>query len=146
MSAPASSSASPQHPSPHRHAVRPGRLWFGLLAAPLAWLGEELLSYAIASHICAATGPDAQVTRAGSPWLWLVLLVALGVSLAGGWVALDNWRDTRGEKSGSGHHLLELGEGRTRFMAMCSLLTSGGFLFGFIFMLATLALAPLCAR
>jgi hypothetical protein len=65
------------------------------------------------------------------------LLVAAGV-------AVYNWRKTRHEMSGSAHYLLEVGEGRTRFLAMFGVFTSGGFLIAFIFSAAMLFLIPLC--
>jgi hypothetical protein len=144
----ATSRSSPEHPSPGRHAVSQPMLWFGLLAAPLAWSLEELLSYGIASYVCRmkASGVEQTLTHGETPWFWVVLVSTLIIALAGSWVALANWRKTRGEKGGAGQHLLELGEGRSRFIAMASVLTSGGFLLAFVFMFLNLALAPLCGK
>ncbi len=145
---PNESFGSPEHPSPARQALSLPLLWFGLLAAPFAWIVEELVSYGIASRVCdmQAAGDEQTLRNADSPWFWIVLGIALAIALAGGWVALHNWRKTRAEKDGSGRHLLELGEGRSRFLAMCSVLISAGFLVAFVFMFAGLALAPLCGR
>jgi hypothetical protein len=150
MTAQTGSSAFPQHPSPARREVGPFRLLFGLLAAPLAWWAEELFSYGVASRLCRmkAAGSGQSLTVADSPWFWILLAGTAVIALAGFLVALGNWRRTRGEQrreqSDGGHHLLELGEGRSRFLSMCGMLTSGGFLIAFLFMLANLVLAPLC--
>ncbi len=148
MTAPEESFVSPEHPSPARHAISLPLLWFGVLAAPCAWIVEELVSYGVASHVCGLRSADGEpvVRTAGSPWFWIVLGVAFAIALAGGWVALRNWRVTRAEKGGGGDHLLEPGEGRSRFLAMCGVLLSGGFLIALVFMLAGLALAPLCGK
>lgn len=148
MTASSTSSASPEHPSQGRREIGPFRLAFGVLAAPLAWSADELFSYGAASHLCRmkASGGDQSLTVPGSPWFWGLLVVTLIIAVAGFVVALGNWRKTREEQTGSGHHLLELGEGRSRFVAMCGMLTSGGFLVAFVFMLANLILAPLCGK
>jgi hypothetical protein len=142
------SSTSPEHPSPARREVGPFRLLVGLLAAPLAWSTEELFSYGVASRLCRmkAAGSGQNLTVADSPWFWVLLVGTAVIALAGFMVALGNWRRTRGERRESGHHLLELGEGRSRFLSMCGALTSGGFLIAFLFMLANLVLAPLCGK
>lgn len=147
-------SAQPETPSPRghaapsRHEVSKRSLWFGILAAPTAWLGVQMLDYGAASYLCGARSAEAsaQLVRAIEPWfLWLTGAAFL-IALAGCWVSRSNWLRTRKEQSGSGHHLLELGEGRTRFMAMCGLLTSVSFSVAFLFTAAYMVVAPLCAR
>jgi hypothetical protein len=124
-----------------RREVGPFRLLFGLLAAPLAWSADELFSYGIASRLCRmrAAGSGQSLTVADSPWFWLLLAVTAVIALAGFAVALGNWRKTHGEQR-------ESGDGRNRFLSMCGMLTSGGFLIAFLFMLANLVLAPLCGE
>jgi uncharacterized membrane protein YeiB len=148
MTASSTSSVSPDHPSQRRREVGPFRLAFGLLAAPLAWSADELFSYGAASLLCRmkASGSGQTLAVADSPWFLALIVVTLVIAVAGFVVALDNWRKTRGEQAGSGHHLPQLGEGRSRFAATCGLLTSGGFLVAFLFMLANLILAPLCGK
>jgi hypothetical protein len=75
--------------------------------------------------------------------LWSILLAisVAGIVLAivGGLVAWRSWRRTREERPGSAHHLLDRGDGRTRFMAMCGILTSVLFLVALVFGTAALS-------
>jgi hypothetical protein len=112
----------------------------------MAWLGVQILDYGAASRFCGARSaePSAQLVRAIEPWfLWLTGAAFL-IALAGCWVARRNWLRTRNEQSGS--DLQELNEARTRFMAMCGLLTSVSFSVAFLFTGAYMVVAPLCAR
>jgi len=82
--------------------------------------------------------------------LWWILLaisiVGIVFAIAGGVVAWQSWRRTFNEHPGSAHHLLDRGEGRTRFMAMCGMLTSAVFLLALIFGTAAFFLVPLCGN
>lgn len=122
-------------------------MWFGLLAAPLAWLVDELIAYYIASRLCSSAPAEnpAAYSLATSAQFVALTLTTFGIAVAGLLVAVANWRKTRHEQPGSGHHLLELGEGRTRFLAMCALLGSGGFCIAFAFTLVYMVVAPVCA-
>jgi hypothetical protein len=148
MNANSTTNVSPEHPSPGRRQINGWWLLFGLVAAPFAWSLAELFSYGIVSYTCRmkTSGQDQTLSYGGSWWLWVVFIVCLAIAIAGSAVAIGNWRKTRREKGGSGHHLLELGEGRSRFIAMCSMLTSIGFLIGFVFLLNTMITAPLCVK
>ena len=140
------SSAAPSHPGPSRRRVSTFALWFGLLAAPLAWAADELLLYFIASRLCGLKTYDTAepLIRGTSLWFIVVSVVALLIALAGAWVAYDSWQKSAREKQGSEHRLLEVGEGRTRFLAMCGLLSSVSFSIGFLFIFSQLWVAPLC--
>ena len=103
------------HPAPQRERVGAFAIWFAIVAAPLAWNLQLLFNAAIA--ICVLAGI----------------------------VATRNWRLTREEKPGSAHHLIEAGDGRTRFMAMVGLLCSG--LFGLAVLLSAgmISVVPVCS-
>lgn len=148
MNANHTSQVSPAHPAPARRDVKLSMLLFGLVGAPFSWFLAEMIEYGIASYTCRmkTSGEEQTLMHAGSVWMWIVLAITLAIAIAGCAVAIGNWRKTRGEKRGSGHHLLELGEGRSRFLAMCGLLTSIGFLVGFVFLFSELAVAPLCGK
>jgi hypothetical protein len=134
------------HPSPQRGKVSLGALWFGIWGAPLAWISLELLSYILTTAICNTDSHIALRAHADkvSHYLVPISLIACLIALLAAVTAVHNWRKTRHEKSGSAHQLLEVGEGRTRFLAMFGLLTSSGFIIALFFSSAMLFLIPLC--
>jgi hypothetical protein len=123
--------ASPgRHPSPHRHRLSLWAAWFGILGAPVAWSLQQLINPPMFAHGCFPK--DAPLTesiwRNSGSVAFTVELAALLVCVLSGVVAWRNWQRTRGEKEGSGHHLIEAGDGRSRFMAMVGMICSGLFL------------------
>lgn len=148
MSPAANSPASPAHPAPHRDKVSGGALAFGLLAAPAAWGVNELAQYYLASRLClmkSSVGAPA-LSRADHPGFIAIALATFLITLWGVWMAAGCWQRSRNEHLGEGHHLIERGEGRTRFLAMTGLITSAGFAIAFLFMFAQLFMAPLCGK
>lgn len=101
-------------------------LWFGLLAAPLAWSLQELLGYGLSARACTATqgfGVAELVVTAGA-------LLLAGAALV---VSRSAWR--RVGASGD----------TDRFMALGGVIVSGIFLFGVVMNLAAYFLVPSCA-
>ena len=123
------------HPSPQRMRLSPWALWFAILAAPLAWSIALLVNVPIAVHGCFPQDTALSVPIWSNMGLvvGVVVLIAVAISVAGGIVAWRNWHVTRSESEGSAHHLLEAGDGRTRFMAMTGMLCSGLFLLTLLF-------------
>ena len=115
------------HPAPHRDRVALSALLFGLAAAPLAWQVQILVGSSAA-------------TSARKSTLLALFAICLAAALAGGLVALRSWRLTFQEVPGSAHQLLDRGEGRTRFMAMCGMLVSLLFFYALLFGLTALCL------
>src|SRR5665213_997798 len=134
------------HPAPQRKHVGLAALLFGIAAAPAAWNAQLLLSVALSGHACYPR--DALLSVPLWSGLWSILLaislVGIMVAVAGVLVAWRSWRHTFDEREGSAHQLLDLGEGRTRFMAMCGILSSALFLVALVFATAALYLVPLC--
>ncbi len=134
------------HPAPHRGKVSGWLLAFGLIGAPAAWLIQNVLNYWAASYACfphdiPQPGPGA----AGlSRLLVIATVIAIAIGVAGLFASLHGWRATREEKSGSGHHALEVGEGRTRFLALSGVMTSVMFLLAVAFSAVTLFVSPSC--
>lgn len=127
----ARSSAEQQpHPSPHRARVSPLATWFGILGAPVAWSLQEIVNVGLASYACYPHDiPLAQPLWSHlTATTYIVEAIALLIGVAAGATAWRNWRRTRTEKDGNAARLLGSGDGRTRFMAMVGMLTSGLFL------------------
>jgi hypothetical protein len=61
-----------------------------------------------------------------------------------GLISWRNWQRAGAEKAGSAHHLLEGGDGRTRFMSMVGMISSGLFLLAVIFALTAFYLVAGC--
>ena len=123
------------HPSPLRGRVGRWAIWFAILAAPLAWSINLLVNVPIAAHGCFP-----QDTPLSLP-LWsnmhgvvgIIMLIAIAISVAAGAIAWRNWHIVRSEHEGRSQHLLESGDGRTRFMAMTGMLCSALFLLALLF-------------
>ncbi|HJW57259.1 hypothetical protein [Noviherbaspirillum autotrophicum] len=124
--------------------VRPLRLWFGLLAAPVAWMLDDMLSYYIASLECRIRPSGDAPLYAGTLWFWVVLIASLAVASAGTWVAVGNWRRTRSSQPSATHAQPWRHDGHRRFVATASVLSSIGFLTAFVFMVFNVAFAPIC--
>ena len=114
-------------------------LWFGLLAAPVAFLIDLMASFAMVEWACEN---DQRIIP------WLVTAAAIALAAAGAWRAWASWRaigpdpEPRGEgveqsaPHSTGHTLAnELrtdapgAEGRSRFMALSGIVGSLFFLF-----------------
>jgi hypothetical protein len=121
-------------------------MWFGILGAPTAWSVQQLVNAPLFAHGCYPK--DVPITapiwgNAGVVAL-AVELVAIIVCVLAGLVAWRSWGRTRGEKEGSGHHLMESGDGRSRFMAMVGLICSGLFLLATVFATGILYMVQPC--
>jgi hypothetical protein len=134
------------HPAPHRSRVGLAALLFGIGAAPLAWNFQVLFSSALSGFVCYphATPLAAPLWGGSGPMMLAVSLTGIAIAIAAGLVSWRSWRHTSGERPGSFHHLLDLGEGRTRFMATVGMLTSALFLIALAFGLSALCLVPPC--
>jgi hypothetical protein len=139
-----------RHPAQHRDRVGLATLFYGLFAAPIAWAGNLMVTYGLAGHACyPGFGPlDQPVDGFGFVWP-LVLgcyLLTLLICASGFVIAYRSWRVTGSESEGHWHHLVEVGEGRTRYLSLIgmafSMLFFGATLFGAI----VLAIEPLCAH
>ncbi len=138
---------SAAHPSPHRDRVGPWATWFGILGAPVGWALQQLVNPAILAHGCYPNDTPLSIS------IWSIAqsvttgveAAALVICLAAGLVAWRNWRRTREEKPGSGKHLMEGGDGRTRFLAMVGMICSGLFLIAVLLVTAMFFLVPACS-
>ena len=141
MTAPAATA-----PGPAVRLVAQASLWFGLFGAPTAWSLQLLTSYALVAHGCY---PDAEpMTMPVVPRLTTLVaatgVLALAVALLAFATAWRSWRSTRHELAGQHEALLEVGEGRTRFMAGAGMLVSAVFVLGILMNLVPVLLLRPC--
>jgi hypothetical protein len=136
------------HPAPHRERVGLLALTFPVLAPPLAWSAHLIVNFAFSSHACYPDGAPLQSPAPGFGWLWsLLLLIDLAgiiVGLAGALIAWRNWRLTAEELAETGPPLAEIGEGRTRFLAIWGLLIGIGFSVATVFDFVGVWVLPIC--
>jgi hypothetical protein len=140
------SPASTPHPSPHRGRVHGVPMWFAILGAPVAWSLQQLIAPTMFMHGCYPNDTPLFEPIWGNarPVALWIEAVAILVCLAAGAVAWRNWARSRDEKEGSAHHLIEAGDGRTRFMALVGLICSGLFLIVIVFSTGLLYMVPPC--
>jgi hypothetical protein len=136
------------HPSPHRHRVSFAALMFGIIAAPVFWLGQMILGYGVSAVTC--YGGDHPTTIASGAALRSALIVfdaiAIIAAIAGGIVSYMSWRRVRNEKEGGPRQALEIGDGRARFMALWGIMSSLWFLGAIVFSTIASVTVPLCIR
>jgi hypothetical protein len=127
MSAPVTSrSESAWH---NESSVSLSRLWLGLLLAPLAWVGGELLGYYVTARACDAPGgvPFPHTSHPGAAVLTIEIVAAI-VAAIGLTIAMRSWRETRSDAGGPKPAAV----GRARFMAFTGSITSALFLMGIV--------------
>jgi HAMP domain-containing protein len=127
-----------EHPAPARHKVDISLLAFGLMGAPIIWGVHFLANVTIASRACASTAVTSPSASTHAALLAIDAVAAL-VALAALFVSIQAWRatrhegaDTRAQGTTPEHHAAEVGEGRTRFIAL------GGIMMSIVFFVAIL--------
>jgi hypothetical protein len=139
-----------RHPTQHRDRVGLWALFYGLFAAPVVWAGNLMTSYALATHACyPAHDPLGRVID-GFGFAWPLILgcyiVTLILCISGFAVAFRSWRISGSESEGHGHHLIEVGEGRTRYLGIIGMAFSVFFFLVTLAGVVILAIVPLCER
>lgn len=135
------------HPAPQRGNAVPGLTIVGLLAAPVAWFLQLLISYGLQGDTCRGLVPSLLSASWGTrPSLAVAVeAIAAVVCAFGLGAAARNWRLTRNEGPGDHHAALSSGHGRTRFLALCGIIGSAIFLLATLFALIIPFLVPSCA-
>ncbi len=141
----ASATSRPAPPAA-AEAVPAAALWFGLFGAPALWSLQLVINAALVSHSCFPKSEPLATPITGSLWGVVLVsgIVAVLIAAAALATAWRSWRRTRGEHHGNEETLLEVGEGRTRFMAVAGMLLSTVFLFGIVMNALPLFLVPPC--
>jgi hypothetical protein len=135
-----------QHPAPERGKASLRSLLFSLAAPPLAWSVQSIAGYGISSEACYPGDTPRTVPLFSGMWGLLLMLnvAALVIGVIAISVAYRNWNATRRETGGDSQHLIERGEGRTRFVAMWGLFLGSGFVLATVFSSIALLISPLC--
>ena len=126
--------SSPRHPAPQRKRVGWLPQLIGILIAPAAWVAQMALSAMSIGRACQPVSLP----------LIGVSLVCFAIGVAALVVAWFSWRRSRTESAGEGKSTLDIGEGRTRFLALLSVCTNGLFLIAMLFTGSTFLLVPEC--
>lgn len=134
------------HPSPHAGRTSALRQLLILAGAPLAWSVQIALGYGAAAYACYPH--RMALARPVLPHLHLLLALlnaaTIAVAALCALLAWRDWRHTRTELPGGHRHLLETGEGRSRFMALCGVISSLLFLGALLLTASVLLLVPSC--
>jgi hypothetical protein len=122
------------HPAPRRGIVPNRMLWFGIFGAPGAWALQTIVDYGLVAHFCfpgemPRRTPTFDALRATGIAVSIIVVVVALLAMA---AALRSWRATRHGHDAEHHELLEVGEGRARFMAFAGVLLSVVFLFAML--------------
>jgi len=146
MSAQTEALPEPIHPAPERRKVSMLSLVLGLAVPPLVWSAQSILGYAISSNACFPG--DSLLRHPVLPHLRPLLAAlncgALAMAVMSFGVAYRSWSLTRFERGGDSGQLIDQGEGRTRFLAVCGMLVGAGFGVAILFSSISLLLSPLC--
>jgi hypothetical protein len=137
------------HPAPQRDRVAYYEAVFGLIGGPAAWFLQLNVGYAIMSQPCFPGATRVIGSPVGFEWTapaaLAVYFVCLAIAFAAFLVAWRSFRMTRGEVEGGHRHALEVGSGRTRFLALWGMLASGGFTVVILANIVGLLVVPPCA-
>ncbi len=138
---------APADPAPPRHLVGSGALWFGLLGAPAAWAVHAIAATSINSFGCIPPlGASARIETQprGAVWMILVILTAILLMTAAAALitAVHSWLADRETSENS--QLLDVAEGRVRFMAMAGILLGAVFAFLLVMNAIALFMVPQC--
>ncbi|HVW93765.1 MAG TPA: hypothetical protein VHB74_14320 [Devosia sp.] len=135
------------HPAPHRERAERLPLLFALCAAPAAWILQLLVGFAVTAYVCYPGEPRAALPSVPG-WVQPVVIalniLGLAVAVLSFAVGLALIRATRGEHQARSGGIMDVGEGRTRFLATWSLFGTLVFAVALIANTFSLFLVPLC--
>ncbi len=145
----AESGSLTDHPAPHRDQVSGFESVFGLLGGPGAWFAQLCAGYAMASWPCFPREEHRFLPEAGFAWTWAAIvavsLAAVLVSTAAFVVSRRTYIRVQGESRGSHQHLLDVGSGRTRFLALWGMVLGASFAVATAMTLIAFFVLPRCA-
>jgi hypothetical protein len=139
-----------RHPSPHRGRISLTALFYGMFTPPIAWAGNLMVTYALATHACYPGHDPLMQVIPGFDFVWPLILVlylaTLVLCVSSFVVSLRNWKASGTESDGHVHDLLDAGEGRTRYLSVIGMAYSVLFFAVTVTGVIILAIVPLCAH
>ena len=139
-----------RHPAQHRQRVSLIALFFGLFAGPITWSGNEMVTYGLAVHACYPDAWPQDTVTAGFGFAWPLILglylASLCICAAAFAISYRNWAVTGSESEGHAHHLIEVGEGRTRYLSIIGMAFSVLFFCATMYGAIVMATVPLCVH
>jgi hypothetical protein len=136
------------HPAPHRDQVCAFESAFGLLGGPGAWFAQLCAGYAMASWPCFPQDEHRFLPEPGYAWTWTAIvaasIAATVVSVAAYLVSRRAYKRVQHESHGDHEHLLHVGSGRTRFMALWGMIFGAAFAVGTAMTLVAFFVLPRC--
>ena len=137
------------HPAPHRDRVTFIELAFGVAGGPLAWFAQLNAGYALASWPCFPQDQRMASPLEGYAWsgaaMVAVMIAAVCIALLAIGISWRAFQRTRDEGSGDHGHLMEVGTGRTRFLAFWGVVLGIGFTLATLLTGIAFVVLPRCA-
>jgi hypothetical protein len=133
----------PVGPAPETRSLSFLVLLFGASAAPIFWLGQTMLSYALTAQACYPGDHPVRISFATNLGTVLILCDAMAfiAALAGAAASWWCWRHVRTVERGAIN--LRIGAGRVRFLSLWGIFSNLCFLIGIAFnTIATLTVPP----
>jgi len=136
------------HPAPHRDQASVFESTFGLLGGPAAWFAQVCVGYALASWPCFPHEKRQLLPEPGyawtSPTVLTISIAAVMISVAAYAVSRRIYKRVAGESHGGHQHLLDVGSGRTRFLALWGMVFGAAFAVAAAMTLIAFILLPRC--
>lgn len=125
------------------------QIFFLLFGGPLAWFLQLNAGFALATQPCFLDNQRFPAPRSDLVWSWpamiWILIAALAVALLSSLTAWRAYQRTKAESSGDHLHLMEIGGGRNRFLALWGICFGAGSAVVIIMTLVAFFVLPRCA-
>jgi hypothetical protein len=137
------------HPAPKRQAIGLHETLFALFGGPIAWFIQMNAGFALASQPCFQDGLRLVEPTAASDRSWgmmiALIVIAFAVAIASAALSWRVYARTEDEAKGDHRHLMEVGAGRTRFLALWGILLGAGSAVATLLTAAGVFVLPRCA-
>jgi hypothetical protein len=135
------------HPAPKRDAVGRWESFFALFGGPIAWFIQLNAGFALASQPCFVEGTRAvNISNDWSrPAILILVAATCAIALAAMFISWRAYQRTADESNGDHLHVMEVGTGRTRFLALWGVCLSAGAALVTILTAIAFMVLPRCA-